>query len=74
MTDEQYTTPHGQLVRRDVAIACRTGERVQLDVIRPTCWMYRSAIDRRYWHAWQDGVHTHWDAVVDDFGNLVLTH
>lgn len=36
-------------------------------------WHYRGE-DRRYWHAWVDGVHIWWRAVVDDFGNLVLIH
>jgi hypothetical protein len=34
------------------------------------CWMYRDE-DRRFWHAWDHGVHTHWRSVMDDFGNLV---
>jgi hypothetical protein len=34
-------------------------------------WMYRSAVDRQFWHVWYRGVHIHWDWVVDDFGNLV---
>lgn len=34
-------------------------------------WLYRSG-DERLWHAWNNGVHTVWYAVVDDFGNLVM--
>jgi hypothetical protein len=36
-----------------------------------SAWMYRSSIDRRYWHAWFNGVHIWWNVIVDDFGNLV---
>ena len=44
------------------------------DRIYGTHWMYRSSIDRKYWHAWVNGVHIAWDWVVDDYGNLVHPH
>jgi hypothetical protein len=34
-------------------------------------WLYRSSIDRRFWHQWENGVHTVWDWITDDYGNLV---
>jgi hypothetical protein len=33
-------------------------------------WLFRG--DDRTWHVWTNGVHRTWNAITDDFGNLVI--